>query len=260
MFEIFIVSIVTFGAAILTFFSGFGLGTILTPVMMIFFPTEVAIALTGVVHFSNNIFKFFLVGKNIDKKVLILFGLPSVIASFIGAYLLILIDSDIVIFSYNFFDKKIDIVLIKFLISILLIIFAIIDLIPQIKDLHFDKKYLPVGGFLSGFLEAFWKPRCIKSAFLVKHRLEKSVFVATTVAISSLVDITRLSVYSTNFLNLNYSDFYQLGFLCRLCSCRFFCGNKLLKKVTIEQIKNSCFTSYSSRYIFTNWYFINFIY
>ena len=102
MFEIFIVSIVTFAAAILTFFSGFGLGTILTPVMMIFFPTEVAIALTGVVHFSNNIFKFFLVGKNIDKKVLILFGLPSVIASFIGAYLLILIDSDIVIFSYYF--------------------------------------------------------------------------------------------------------------------------------------------------------------
>ena len=51
MFEIFIVSIVTFGAAILTFFSGFGLGTILTPVMMIFFPTEVAIAFTGVSPF-----------------------------------------------------------------------------------------------------------------------------------------------------------------------------------------------------------------
>ena len=104
MFEIFVVSIVTFSAAILTFFSGFGLGTILTPVMMIFFPTEIAIAFTGLVHFSNNIFKFFLVGKNIDKKVLIRFGLPSVIAALIGSYLLVLIDSDIVIFSYYFFD------------------------------------------------------------------------------------------------------------------------------------------------------------
>ena len=239
MFEIFIVSILTFGAAILTFFSGFGLGTILTPVMMIFFPTEVAIALTGLVHFSNNIFKFFLVGKNIDKKVLILFGLPSVIASFIGAYLLILIDSDIVIFSYNFFDKKIDVILVKFLISILLIIFAIIDLIPQVNNLHFDKKYLPLGGFLSGFFGGLsGNQGALRSAFLVKHGLEKSVFVATTVAISSLVDITRLSVYSTNFMNLNYSDFYQLGVFSVVSAVAgSLIGNKLLKKVTIEQIK-----------------------
>ena len=152
-------------------------------------------------------------GKNIDKKVLIRFGLPSVIAALIGSYLLVLIDDNIVIFSYYFFDKKIDVILVKFLISILLIIFAIIDLIPQIKDLHFDKKYLPVGGFLSGFFGGLsGNQGALRSAFLVKHGLEKSVFVATTVAISSLVDITRLSVYSTNFLNLNYSDFYQLGF------------------------------------------------
>ena len=239
MIEIFIVSVVAFGAAILTFFSGFGLGTILTPVMMIFFPTEIAIAFTGLVHFSNNIFKFFLVGKNIDKKVLIRFGLPSVIAALIGAYLLILIDSDIIIFSYYFFDKKIDVILVKFLISILLIIFAIIDLIPQVKNLHFDKKYLPLGGFLSGFFGGLsGNQGALRSAFLVKHGLEKSVFVATTVAISSLVDITRLSVYSTNFMNLNYSDFYQLGFFSVVSAVAgSFIGNKLLKKVTIEQIK-----------------------
>ena len=239
MFEIFIVSIVTFTAAILTFFSGFGLGTILTPIMMIFFPTEIAIAFTGLVHFSNNIFKFFLVGKNIDKKVLIRFGLPSVIAALIGSYLLVLIDESNVIFSYHFFDKKIDVVLVKFFISILLITFAIIDLIPQIKNLNFDKKYLPVGGFLSGFFGGLsGNQGALRSAFLVKHGLEKSVFVATTVAVSSLVDITRLGIYSTNFLNLNYSDFYQLGFFSVVSAVAgSFIGNNLLKKVTIEQIK-----------------------
>ena len=235
MFEIFIVSIVSFATAILTFFSGFGLGTILTPVMMIFFPTEVAIAFTGLVHFSNNFFKFFLVGKNIDKEVLIRFGLPSVIAAYIGAYILVSIDDNIVVFSYYFFDKKIDVILVKFLISILLIIFAIIDLIPQIKNLHFDKKYLPVSGFFGGLSG---NQGALRSAFLVKHGLEKSVFVGTTVAISSLVDITRLSVYSTNFLNLNYSDFYQLGVFSVFSAVSgSFIGNRLLKKVTIEQIK-----------------------
>ena len=69
--EIFIISLVAFLGALLTFFSGFGLGTILTPVMMIFFPVDVAIAFTGIVHFSNNIFKLFIVGQKANKKVLI---------------------------------------------------------------------------------------------------------------------------------------------------------------------------------------------
>ncbi len=51
--DIFIIGIAAFVTAILAFFSGFGLGTILTPVFVIFFPVEVAIALTGVVHFTD---------------------------------------------------------------------------------------------------------------------------------------------------------------------------------------------------------------
>jgi len=62
MAEIIIICIAAFLASILTFFSGFGLGTILMPVFAFFFPIEVAIALTGVVHFSNNLFKMALVG------------------------------------------------------------------------------------------------------------------------------------------------------------------------------------------------------
>jgi len=39
--EIIIISIVAFLTAILTFFSGFGLGTLLTPVFMLFFPVDI---------------------------------------------------------------------------------------------------------------------------------------------------------------------------------------------------------------------------
>jgi hypothetical protein len=53
--EIVIICLATFFTAILTFFSGFGLGTILLPVFAIFSPGDIAIALTGVVHFSNNL-------------------------------------------------------------------------------------------------------------------------------------------------------------------------------------------------------------
>ena len=64
--EILIIAIVAFLAALLTFFSGFGLGTILTPVMLIFFPPEIAISLTGIVHFCNNIFKLSIIGLLIE--------------------------------------------------------------------------------------------------------------------------------------------------------------------------------------------------
>jgi uncharacterized protein len=65
----------------LTLFSGFGLGTLLMPVFAIFFPVEVAIALTAIVHFLNNVFKLILVGRHTDKDVVLRFGIPAIINS-----------------------------------------------------------------------------------------------------------------------------------------------------------------------------------
>ncbi|WP_324712199.1 hypothetical protein [Flavobacterium columnare] len=52
-----IICIVAFIGAGLTLFSGFGLGTLLLPVFGLFFPIEIAITLTALVHFLNNVFK-----------------------------------------------------------------------------------------------------------------------------------------------------------------------------------------------------------
>ena len=138
--EIVIISLITFLGAVLTFFSGFGLGTILTPVMMVFFPVEVAIALTGIVHFSNNIFKLFIVGKYINKEVLVRFGIPAVIGALVGSLLLFKISGNTVAYSYIFFGNIKEVSLIKFVVSLLLIVFALIDLIPFFGKLKFNNK------------------------------------------------------------------------------------------------------------------------
>lgn len=52
-----IICSVAFVASGLTFFSGFGLGTLLLPAFALFFTVEKAIALTAVVHFLNGLFK-----------------------------------------------------------------------------------------------------------------------------------------------------------------------------------------------------------
>ena len=81
MTELIILCAAAFLTSLLTFFSGFGLGTILLPVFAIFFPVEVAIAITGGVHFLNNLFKLSLVGLNAEKEVVLRFGIPAFISS-----------------------------------------------------------------------------------------------------------------------------------------------------------------------------------
>jgi len=82
------IAIVSLLASLLTFFSGFGLGTLLLPVFALFFDLETAIALTAIVHFLNNIFKFFLVYKKTNWPYVLKFGIPSLFFAFLGAWLL----------------------------------------------------------------------------------------------------------------------------------------------------------------------------
>ncbi len=234
--EIVIICLVAFITAILTFFSGFGLGTILTPVFMIFFPVDLAIALTGVVHFFNNIFKLFLVGKNADKSTVLRFGIPAVIAAFFGAWLLLHIPDARPLFSYDAFGRTFEVYPVKLLISILLIIFASMDLIPYFSKLQFGKNKLPLGGALSGFFGGLsGNQGALRSAFLIKAGLSKEAFIGTAVVVSAFVDLTRLSVYATRFTQSGLTDNLTLVILATLAAISgAYLGNKLLKKVTLR--------------------------
>jgi uncharacterized membrane protein YfcA len=237
--EILIISLVAFVAAILTFFSGFGLGTILTPVFMIFFPVEVAIGLTGVVHFFNNIFKLILVGGKADRHVLIRFGIPAVLAAILGSWLLLHLPDQNPLFSYELGGKVMQVYLVKFIISVLLIIFATIDLIPYFNKLRFRKDKLPLGGALSGFFGGLsGNQGALRSAFLIKSGLSKEAFIATAVVVSTFVDFTRLTVYATRFTKGGLHENLVIVISATLAGITgAFIGNKLLKKVTMKFIQ-----------------------
>ncbi|MCC5917708.1 MAG: sulfite exporter TauE/SafE family protein [Cryomorphaceae bacterium] len=231
-----IITIVAFTAAILTFFSGFGLGTILTPVFMVFFPVELAIGLTGIVHFFNNIFKLILVGRNADKAVLLRFGIPAVIAAFIGSWLLFNIPDASPLFSYEMFGKTFEVYPVKFIISLLLIAFASMDLLPFFNKLQFGKDKLSIGGALSGFFGGLsGNQGALRSAFLIKAGLSKEAFIGTAVVVSTFVDFTRLSVYATKFTRAGLNENLAIVLCATLAAIAgAFIGNKLLKKVTLH--------------------------
>ena len=237
--EILIISIVAFLAALLTFFSGFGLGTILTPVMLIFFPPEIAISLTGIVHFCNNTFKLSIIGGQFNKEVLIKFGIPAVLFAFAGSYALFFISND-TLFTHHLFVNKTDVSYLQFIIAIILIFFTIIDLTPFFKKLKFNKSILPIGGILSGFFGGLTGNQgALRSAFLIKMNLEKSVFIATTVVISFFVDLTRIGVYFSNIKNFDISNYIVLGVAAIFSAVAgSFLGFKSLKKITLNFIRN----------------------
>ena len=234
--EIILICIVAFLAAILTFFSGFGLGTMLTPVLMIFFPVELAIALTGVVHFFNNIFKLILVGKNANKQVLLRFGVPAVIAAVAGSWLLLQMTDLHPLFAYEILGKNFEVYPVKFIISILLILFASMDLIPYFSKLQFNKNKLPLGGALSGFFGGLsGNQGALRSAFLIKAGLSKEAFIGTAVVVSTFVDFTRLGIYASRFAQVDLFDNMTLLICATLSAIAgAFIGNKFLKKVTFK--------------------------
>jgi len=237
--EYLIICLVAMLGSGLTLFSGFGLGTILVPVFAIFFPIDLAIVLTAIVHFLNNIFKIVLLGKSANLKITLRFGLPAFFAAFIGAKVLQYVSHVQPLIRYSLFDETFEITWIKIVIASLMIIFALVDLIPRFAKISFNGKYLPLGGVLSGFFGGLsGNQGALRSMFLIRIGLSKEAFIATGVLIACLIDISRLSVYFSNFSKVETNLNYTLLFMATASAfLGAFLGSKLVKKVTYKTVQ-----------------------
>jgi uncharacterized protein len=239
--EYLIICFVSFLGSGLTLFSGFGLGTLLTPVFALFFPIELAISMTAIVHFLNNIFKLSLLGKHANKSIVLKFGIPSLLAAFVGAYCLSKLTGLPTLYEYHINEKSFDITPVKLIISLLLIFFSLAEVFPSLMKLQFKKEHLIAGGLLSGFFGGLsGNQGALRSAFLIKANLVKEQFLATGIVIACMVDIARLTVYNDKFIftpsegGVNY---YLIGASVLCAFAGAWLGNKFLKKVTVGTIQ-----------------------
>jgi uncharacterized protein len=149
--SILVVCVVALLASGLTFFSGFGLGTLLLPAFALFYPIEIAVALTAIVHFLNGLFKLWLLGRHANLRVVLLFGLPALAASFLGASALLWLSEFKPLFSYTLLGLEVRVAPAKLVVGVLLLLFSTAELVPQFRTRSFPPKYFPLGGVLSGF-------------------------------------------------------------------------------------------------------------
>jgi uncharacterized protein len=234
-----IICLAAFLASGLTLFSGFGLGTLLLPVMVLFFPVDLAIALTAVVHALNNGFKCWLLGRHADRAVVLKFGLPAILAALLGARLLLYLSDLQPLLHYQVLGREAFIMPVKLVVAVLMVVFALLELAPRRAPLALTPRYLPLGGVMSGFFGGLSGHQgALRSAFLIKAGLTKESFIATGVVISLLVDIPRIVMYGVSLPELHLGDHRLLIAAAVLAAFGgAWLGNRLLTKMTLRLVQ-----------------------
>jgi uncharacterized membrane protein YfcA len=233
--EYLFIAVCAFLSSLVTFYSGFGLATILMPMVAIFFPLPIAIGLTAIVHLVHSLLRTGLLWKAIDWKIVLRFGIPALIAVIPGALALQKLSQLSPLKTYTFYFIHGEISILHICIGLLLIMFATLEMFPH----RIKIKNLILGGALSGFFGGLsGNQGAIRSAFLIKTNMSKEAFIGTNAVIATVVDMVRLAIYSWSFGHLLvHIDKALLGTAIGGALAGIFLGMALLKKITIALIQ-----------------------
>ena len=237
------VAIAALLASTLTLFSGFGLGTLLLPVFALFFPVEIAVTATGLVHAANSFFKLGLLRDEVDRKVVSRFGLPAIAAAVVGAMVLTRL-SGIPPVPLDILGSPREVSPVAAVMGLLILGFAAMELSPRLHKLRAPPEWLPLGGVLSGFFGGLSGHQgALRAAFLTPLGLTPPAFAATQAAIASLVDVARLSTYAAAIAAgtlvgpSTREQWIATGVGVVAAFGGALLGRRLLPKVTIEGIR-----------------------
>jgi uncharacterized membrane protein YfcA len=131
----------------------------------------------------------------------------------------------------------------KLIVGLLMIGFALFELLPRFQRLEFDRRYLPVGGLLSGFFGGLSGHQgALRSAFLAKSGLTTERFVGSNAVIGLLVDLTRIGVYLAFFAAagaaVDGSAAWPLVIIGAVAAfCGVLVGKRFLHKVTMKSVR-----------------------
>lgn len=161
--------------------AGFGIGTILTPLLGFGIGVRLAVAAASIPHFVGNAVRLWTLRHQVDKNVLKPFGLMSAAGALAGALL----------------HAIASIPTLKFGMAALLIIAGGLGVAGYSDRVRMGRRGAWFAGALSGFLGGFvGNQGGIRAAAMLALDVRKEVFVASAVAIALVVDGARLPIYA----------------------------------------------------------------
>jgi len=161
--------------------SGFGIGSVLTPVLATQFDVRLAIAMVSLPHLAGTFVRFLLVRTQVDRQVLLGFGAASAIGGLVGAALQPVVQSSALAIIFG----------------VLLVFAGIGSLTGFAQRMRFSgRRSALFGGALSGLLGGLvGNQGGIRAAALLGFDVEREAFVATATAVALIVDGARIPVY-----------------------------------------------------------------
>jgi uncharacterized protein len=177
-----IVALVATGgvAGALAAVAGFGIGSLLTPVLAIATGTKLAVAAVAIPHLIGTLQRFWILRRHVDRRVLVWFGLTSALGGLLGALL-----------GTQGSNRALAVVF-----GIVVAAAGVSELTRWMERVRWGRRAAWVAGLLSGLLGGLvGNQGGIRSAALLGFEVPKESFVATATAIALFVDAARLPVY-----------------------------------------------------------------
>ena len=204
--------LVAFISIVIGTVAGFGTSTIFLPVALLFVDFRTALILAAITHLSANVGATTFFRHGLDKRLILLFGVPSIFITIIGAYMVIYVPQNTLII----------------ILGIFLFIFSIFFLIKPDFRVPRSETSTIIGGAVSGFLQGLLGiGGPIRGAFLISYDLNKYKYIATLAAIAVVTDLARIPIYLTNNL-LEPQYYYYIPILVVLGIFGSFIGKKIV--------------------------------
>lgn len=207
--------VIAFLAAAVASVTGFGSATILIPFASLVLDLKQAIVLVAFFHLFSNAFKLLSLRRFVDRRLLMVYGLPSIVLAVMGAWLFSALEVGALAVGFAGF----------------IIAFAIYSLVKPSWKLPDRNSVLVLGGALSGFTAGLiGLGGAIRAMFLVSTHIEKEVYVATAAAIAVVVDISRITVYVASG-SLESANYWYIVPLIAVAFIGTRLGLRLLKRL-----------------------------
>lgn len=209
-------------AEILGTVGGFGSSLFFVPIATYFLDFQSALGVTALFHLSSNISKIALFRHGVDRRLILMLGIPAVLFVIAGAWL----------------SGSVDTRWLNFGLGGLLVLISAFFFLFSDFSLKASNTNAVVGGALSGFLAGMLGTGgAIRGLTLAAFQLKMEVFIATSAVIDLGIDLSRSVVYYEQ--GYVHNDLlYLIPILFMVGIIGTYLGKRILKRFSEEQFKS----------------------
>lgn len=218
---VFVVAVLAGGVAAL---SGFGIGSLLTPLLATTMGMKAAVAAVAIPHFVATAARLWGLRRHVDRRVLVHFGIFSAGGGLLGAL----------------FQSKANSPVLTVVFGVLLLFAGVSGLAGWSERMRFRRGTAWVAGALSGLFGGLvGNQGGIRSAALMSFQMQKESLVATATATGVIVDIARMPVYLATQSGALMSAKVDIALALVGCLAGTFWGVRLLRRIPEPRYKQA---------------------